>query len=73
MALPLMHTLSRNVSRDAILLGKYSNIRIHGISGNMNPEQPWTTLADALTTNNDSDLSNFVRTCTHATTVALKL
>ena len=61
MALPLAHTLSRNASRDLILSGKYSNIRIHGISGNMNPDLPWTTLKGAIATNNDSDLSNFVR------------
>ena len=48
MALPLMFTFSRNISRDAILAGKYSNIRIHGMAGNMNPEQPWSTLKDAL-------------------------
>ena len=29
MALPLMHTLSRNASRDQILAGKYGQIRIH--------------------------------------------
>jgi hypothetical protein len=34
-ALPLMHTFSRNISRDAILGGKYANLRLHGISGNM--------------------------------------
>ena len=27
MALPLMHTLTRNVSRDAVKAGKYGNIR----------------------------------------------
>ncbi len=48
MALPLSHTLSRNVSRDAIMKGKYSNIRIHGMAGNMNPAQAWATLKDAL-------------------------
>lgn len=32
MALPLMHTMSRNISRDLILGGKYDNIRIHGIA-----------------------------------------
>jgi hypothetical protein len=48
MALPLAHTLSRNISRDAILAGKYENVRIHGIAGNMNPFQPWATLKVAL-------------------------
>eukprot|EP00729_Bicosta_minor_P010417 gene10417-25194_t len=59
MALPLMHTMSRNISRDLILGGKYDNIRIHGIAGNMNPEQPWTTLKAAIATNPDSDKSAF--------------
>lgn len=59
MALPLAHTMSRNISRDAILKGKYSNIRIHGLSGNMNPTQPWSTLKDAIATNPDSDRSLF--------------
>eukprot|EP00038_Savillea_parva_P025920 m.50173 g.50173 ORF g.50173 m.50173 type:complete len:698 (-) comp7211_c0_seq2:133-2226(-) len=59
MALPLAHTMSRNISRDAILAGKYANIRIHGLQGNMNPMQPWSTLKGALATNNDSDMSNF--------------
>ena len=59
MALPLMHTLSRNQSRDAILAGKYANMRIHGMSGNMNPTQPWSTLKGALATDTDSDKSAF--------------
>jgi len=59
MALPLMHTMSRNISRDLILGGKYANIRLHGIAGNMNPKQPWTTLKAALATNADSDNSQF--------------
>jgi sialate O-acetylesterase len=73
MALPLVHTLSRNISRDAIIAGKYSNIRIHGISGNMNPQQPWSTLQNALNDRlpskggqNDSDTSalmQFSSTC----------
>ncbi len=69
MALPLAHTLSRNVSRDAIMKGKYSNIRIHGMAGNMNPFQAWATLKDALAdrhTDGDSDsskLMGFSSTC----------
>lgn len=54
-----MHTFSRNKSRDAILGGKYANVRIHGIAGNMNPDLAWTTLRDAIMTNNDSDKSTF--------------
>ena len=48
MALPLLHSYTRNASRDAILAGNYSNIRIHGLEGNMNPFQPWATLKQAL-------------------------
>lgn len=48
MALSLVHTYSRNESRAAILAGKYSNIRIQALAGNMNPEQRWTTLRQAL-------------------------
>lgn len=59
MALPLMHTLSRNISRDLILAGSYSNIRIHGMAGNMNPHQPWATLKAALSGAADSDTSMF--------------
>ena len=55
MALPMSHTLSRNISRDAVLAGKYGNIRIHGIKGNMNPDQPWSTLKDALVTTKGAD------------------
>jgi hypothetical protein len=55
MALPLTHTLSRNISRDAVLAGKYGNIRIHGIKGNMNPDQPWSSLKDALVTTKGAD------------------
>lgn len=48
MALPVVHTYSRNESRDAILAGKLDNIRIHGLDGNMNPFQPWATLKQAV-------------------------
>jgi sialate O-acetylesterase len=48
MALPLGHTMSRNISADAIRAGKYKNLRIHGMSGNMNPYQNWSTVSDAV-------------------------
>ena len=48
MALPLVHSYTRDISRDAIVSGKYSNIRINGMEGNMNPFQPWATLKQAL-------------------------
>eukprot|EP00039_Didymoeca_costata_P020170 m.340304 g.340304 ORF g.340304 m.340304 type:complete len:677 (+) comp19230_c0_seq1:26-2056(+) len=65
MALSLKHTFSRNASRDAILAGNYSNIRIHGIKGNMNPFQPWVTLKQALMPTpscpaGDSDCTDFM-------------
>ena len=48
MALPVLHTFSRNKSRDAIQAGKpNANIRLHGLKGNMNADQVWTTAADA--------------------------
>merc|ERR1712190_454296 len=46
MALPILHTFSRNISREKALSGKY-NIRITGLKGNMNKDQAWTTIADA--------------------------
>lgn len=48
MALPILHTFHRNISMDGILQGKYDNIRIHGIKGNMNPNLDWTTLKNAV-------------------------
>lgn len=48
MAVDIGHTLGRNISMDAIRAGKYSNIRLHGLAGNMNRPQPWATLATAL-------------------------
>ena len=69
MALRLQHTYSRNSSRDAILAGKYSNIRIHGLKGNMNPFQPWATLKQALatplaqTSSDDSSFMAFSASC----------
>ena len=48
MALPLLHSYSRNETRDAVLAGKYANIRVHGLAGNMNAKQPWATLKQAL-------------------------
>ena len=76
MALPLLHSYSRNETRDAVLAGNYSNIRIHGLAGNMNSDQPWATLKQALVqrsckgksckTGTDSDFSSmmmFSSTC----------
>ena len=61
MALKMLHTFSRNVSRDKVLAGAYANIRIHGMHSNqLNPTQPWSTLRDALATDPDSEKSNFI-------------
>ena len=51
MALPLLHTFSRNLSVAAINSGKYDNIRIKGSKGNMNSDQAWTRLKDAVANN----------------------
>lgn len=48
MALPLLHTFSRNLSMNAINAGKYSNVRIHGKKGNMNVDQNWTSVKGAV-------------------------
>ena len=47
MALTLQYTLSRDESIDKIQSGSYDNIRIHGLEGNMNKDQPWRTAMDA--------------------------
>ncbi|CAE7681972.1 SIAE, partial [Symbiodinium sp. CCMP2456] len=47
MALPLKYTLSRNQSVEGIKANKF-DIRIQGMSGNMNPTQPWMKAADAI-------------------------
>ena len=77
MALPLLHSYSRNETRDAVLAGKYQNLRVQGLAGNMNANQPWSTLKQALVqrscktpkdckTGTDSDsssLMSFSATC----------
>lgn len=57
----MVHTLSRNKSAAAIKSGSYANLRIYGISGNMNPDMPWTTLKAALESNPDQDSSLFMQ------------
>ena len=39
MALPMFYTETRNTTRDAIQAGNGSDIRIHGLKGNMNADQ----------------------------------
>jgi hypothetical protein len=63
MALPLVHSYTRNASRDDILAGSYANMRIHGMESNMNPFQPWQTLKQALASDQggDSDSSSLMK------------
>ena len=60
MALPLENTMSRNSSLKAILSGKYNNIRVAQIAGNMNPEMPWKTIAQAV---KEGEFMKFSSTC----------
>ena len=48
MALPLLHSYTRNATRDAVLAGRLGNIRIHQAEENMVRFLPWSTLAQAL-------------------------
>ena len=47
MALPLQNTLTRNISIAAIQSGRYNNIRLQQLRGNMNPDLAWTSVAVA--------------------------
>jgi len=63
MALPLLHTFSRNISRAKALSGKY-NIRITGLKGNMNIDQAWSTVKDAAAGDpQGNNLLHFSSTC----------
>lgn len=65
------HTFSRNITAKAVIGGKYANIRLKQIEGNMNPNFPWITLHDAVTTRyvaehgkvNDTYFNLFSSTC----------
>ena len=63
MALPVLHTFSRNKSRDAIQSGNGADIRIHGLKGNMNQDQIWSTAAAACEDDVCTDLFQFSSTC----------
>lgn len=60
MALPLLHTMSRNKSMAAISAGRYSNIRLFGIKSNMNKDLAWTKVKDAV---DNGDFLGFSSTC----------
>lgn len=47
MALPLVHTFSRNKSREMLLAGKHNNIRLHQMDSNMNSQMDWQHAAAA--------------------------
>lgn len=63
MALPVLHTFSRNKSRDLVQSGKGADIRIHGLKGNMNIDQVWSTAGAACQGEACSDLFQFSSTC----------
>ena len=49
MALPFQHTYARNATITAIRKGGlYSSIRMTGLKGNMNIDQPWLSLGRAV-------------------------
>ena len=52
-AMTVSHVLNgtkrvRDETRDAVLAGRYGNIRLHGLQSNMNPQQEWATARQAL-------------------------
>ena len=66
MALPMIHTISRNESLAAIRNGKFNNIRLHQLAGNMNPTLSWNTLLNTTTIIDKSGLPvlfSFSSTC----------
>jgi hypothetical protein len=56
MALNIKHTLTRNESRDAVLAGKYANLRLWGYASNMQDGIQWSSVKDAIGSG-DSDKS----------------
>ena len=60
MALELKHTLAWEESIKKVASGSYDNIRIHGLEGNMNKDQPWKAVNDA---NADGTLQYYSSTC----------
>eukprot|EP00040_Diaphanoeca_grandis_P010748 m.55060 g.55060 ORF g.55060 m.55060 type:complete len:657 (+) comp22015_c0_seq2:53-2023(+) len=65
MALPMSHTFSRNYTAANITAGKYSNVRLFGMAGNMNPTMAWIPVRDAVndTYPDKSVLFTFSSTC----------
>jgi len=60
MALELKYTLAWEESIKNVESGSYDNIRIHGLQGNMNMDQPWKTVNDARA---DGTLQHYSSTC----------
>ena len=48
MALPIRYTYARNESIKAIQRGELSNLRLFGLKGNMNKDQAWLRVEDAV-------------------------
>eukprot|EP01043_Picozoa_sp_COSAG02_P004619 COSAG02_NODE_122_length_35306_cov_98.280967_18_plen_163_part_00 len=48
MALPFQFSYARNATIQKIRAGKVSHIAITGLKGNMNSDQPWMSLLDAV-------------------------
>lgn len=75
-ALPVKYTYHRNTSVDSIAAGKFGNIRLHGLKGNMNQDQPWIRLSDAVKQppgGGDSPLFMFSSTCYYFGECALSI
>ena len=59
MALPFQYTYARNSTLAKIKSGKAGAIRISGLKGNMNIDQPWMTIEDAAGGTANSTMPNY--------------
>ena len=59
MALPFQYTYARNSTLAKIKSGKAGPIRISGLKGNMNIDQPWMTIEDAAGGTANSTMPNY--------------
>ena len=59
MALPFQFSYARNATIQKIRAGKVSHISITGLKGNMNTDQPWITLLDAVGGAKNSTMPNY--------------
>jgi hypothetical protein len=58
MALPFQYTYARNATIAKIKAGKLANVYVTGLKGNMNADQPWISLADAVVSSPASSATN---------------